>query len=112
MNDRSSHTVIESSVRERYTCERNLAESFERLERNLEGSFEKLYNFNKVSCQEVAKTFEDVNFKLGTKIKSGNNEIISDFNHVMIKTINNISKQVVVEVKNHLDVKEVKITKS
>jgi hypothetical protein len=81
------------------------------LERNLEGSFEKLYNFNKVSCQEV-KTFEDVNFKLGTKIKRGNNEIISDFNHVMIKTINNISKQVVVEVKNHLDVKEVKITKS
>jgi len=81
------------------------------LERNLEGSFEKLYNFNKVSCQEV-KTFEDFNFKLGTKIKRGNNEIISDFNHVMIKTINNISKQVVVEVKNHLDVKEVKITKS
>jgi hypothetical protein len=51
---------------------------------------------------------EDVNFKLGIKIRSGNYEIISDFNHVMMETVNKISKQVVVEIKNHLDVKEVK----
>jgi hypothetical protein len=51
---------------------------------------------------------EDVNFKLGIKIRSRNYEIISDFNHVMMETVNKISKQVVVEIKNHLDVKEVK----
>jgi hypothetical protein len=36
MNDRSTHTMLESNVRERQTCERNLIGSFER---NLEGSF-------------------------------------------------------------------------
>ena len=42
MNDMSTHNVLESNVREKQTCERNLTESFERLERNLDGSFEKL----------------------------------------------------------------------
>ena len=42
MNDMSTHNVLESNVREKQTCERNLTESFERHERNLDGSFEKL----------------------------------------------------------------------
>ena len=54
MNDRSTHIMLESNVRGRQTCERNLEGSFEKLERNLVGSFEKLYNFNEVSCQEVS----------------------------------------------------------
>ena len=42
MNDMSTHNVLESNVREKQTYERNLTESFERLEGNLDGSFEKL----------------------------------------------------------------------
>ena len=48
MNDRSTYDVLQYSVREKQTCERNLAGSFER---NLVGSFKKLHNFNKVSFQ-------------------------------------------------------------
>ena len=42
MNDMSTHNILESNVREKQTYERNLTESFERLEGNLDGSFEKL----------------------------------------------------------------------
>jgi NACalpha-BTF3-like transcription factor len=105
VNDRSIYTVLESNVRESQACERNLTRSFER---NLEESFEKLYNFNKVFCQEVIKTLEDVNIKLDANIRSVNDEIIFDFNHLMMETINKISKQVVIEAKNHIDEKEVK----
>jgi ferritin-like protein len=79
MNGMSAHTILESNVRERHNCERNLTRRFEKLERNLEGNFEKLHNFNKVSYQEVVKTLKDINFKLGTKIRSENDEIILDF---------------------------------
>jgi DNA-directed RNA polymerase alpha subunit len=79
MNGKSTHTILESNVRERHSCERNLTRRFGKLERNLKGNFEKLRNFNKVSYQEVVKTLKDVNFKLGTKIKSENDEIILDF---------------------------------
>jgi hypothetical protein len=44
------------------------------------------YNFNKVSCQEVVITLKDVNLKLGIKIRSGNDEVIVDFKHVMMET--------------------------
>jgi hypothetical protein len=81
MNDKLTHAMLESNVKERQTYERNLTRTFER---DLVGSFEKLDNFNKVSYQEVVKTSEDVNLKIGTKIKSENDKIISDFNHVMM----------------------------
>jgi len=81
MNDKLTHAMLESNVKERKTYERNLTRTFER---DLVGSFEKLDSFNKVSCQEVVKTLEDVNLKIGTKIKSENDKIISDFNHVMM----------------------------
>jgi hypothetical protein len=45
---------------------------------------------------------EDINLKICAKIKSENNEIIYGFNHVMVKTVNKISKQLTVEVKNHI----------
>jgi hypothetical protein len=54
--------MVESNVRDRQTCERNLEETERNLKR-IEGSFEKSHNFNKVSCKEVVKTLEDVNFK-------------------------------------------------
>jgi len=81
MNDKLTHAMLESNVKERQTYERNLTRTFER---DLVGSFEKLDNFNKVSYQEVVKTLEDVNLKIGTKIKSENDKIISDFSHVMM----------------------------
>ena len=56
----------------------------------------------------MVKTLEDVNLKLGIKIRNGNDEVILDFKHVMMETINKISKQVADEVKNHIDTKEVK----
>jgi hypothetical protein len=43
---------------------------------------------------------KNINLKICAKIRSENDEIISGFNHVMMKTINKISKQVIVEVKN------------
>jgi hypothetical protein len=49
MSDRPTHTMIESNVRERQTCKRNLTGNFVSLEKNLEESFEKPHNFNKVS---------------------------------------------------------------
>jgi hypothetical protein len=45
---------------------------------------------------------------LDAKIKKGNDEVIYDFNHTMIKTMKRISKQVAIEVKNHLDEKKEK----
>jgi len=49
---------------------------------------------------------KDVNSKSNAKIKKGNDDVIYDFNHTMIEILNKISKQVVVEVKNHLDEKK------
>jgi len=51
---------------------------------------------------------EDINLKICAKIKSENNEIIYGFNHVMVKTVNKISKQVTVEVKNYIVEKKAK----
>jgi hypothetical protein len=51
---------------------------------------------------------KNINLKICAKIRRENDEIISGFNHVMIKTINKISKQVIVEVKNHIVEKKAK----
>ena len=102
MNDRSTHVVLQSNDRGRHTCERNLEISFKRFERNLVGNFENLCNFNKVSCQKIIKPMEDINLKICSKIRSENDEIISDFNQVMMRIVNKISKLVTVEVKNHI----------
>lgn len=45
---------------------------------------------------------------MDAKIKKGNDEVIYDFNHTMIKTMKMISKQVAIKVKNHLDEKDEK----
>lgn len=54
---------------------------------------------------------KDVNSKSNAKIRKENDDVIYDFNHTMIETLNKISKQVVVEVKNHLDEKKRKESK-
>ena len=51
----------------------------------------------------MIKELEDVNSKLNVKIKKRIAEIIFDFNHIMMEIVNNISKQVAVKVKNHLN---------
>jgi uncharacterized protein YfeS len=59
----------------------------------------------------MIKALEDVNLKLDAKIRKENDEVIFEFNHTMMETMNKISKQVVVEVNNHLDEKEEKESK-
>ena len=57
--------------------------------------------------RSIVKTLEDVKL-LDTNIRSENDEVIFDCNHVMIKKVNKIGKQVAVEVKNHINEKEAK----
>lgn len=54
----------------------------------------------------MIRALKDVNSKSNAKIRKGNDDVIYDFNHTMIEILNKISKQVVVEVKNHLDEKK------
>ena len=92
IKDRSTPVMLDSNVRKNQTYGNNSSRSFKRFESNLIGSFEELYNLNKRNFQKVFKTLKDINFKIYIKTRSGNDEMISHFNYIMMETINKLCK--------------------
>lgn len=56
----------------------------------------------------MIRAIKDVNSKFDVKIRKGNNELIYYFNHITMKMMNKIFKQVAIKIKNNLHGKEEK----